>query len=160
MRFIPNIRHQESVVPDHPGIVSQATDSSGVTSIVHIRVAELQNSSGVAWVAVGQYSAVSDPVEVWRTNQPSVPVLVVGVISIVSIMMTSKVVPHLVQGGVVAIGAALLGRCQRVATTRGDSVGVATATVLVVVCQQLCSICRAPAVNGKTEYFLLIIIYS
>ena len=111
-----------------------------MSSIVNIRITQLEHTSGVTWVIVGQHCSVANTIQVLRTNQPPVSIVIVRVVPIVSVMMASKVVTHLVQGGVVTIGTALLDRGQCVAVSRGHSVSVSAATVLKIICQKLGSI--------------------
>ena len=68
-----------------------------------------------------------------------------SVVTVVPVVVAAKVVPHLVYGGVVGVGAALLHRGQSVAATGAGRVGVAAPTVVEVVGQQLGGVSRASA---------------
>ena len=74
---------------------------------------------------------------VYSTYQPAVAVLVVGVVSVIPVVVAAKVVAHLVYGGVVGVGAALLHRGQSVAATGAGRVGVAAPAVVEVIGQKL-----------------------
>ena len=63
-----------------------------------------------------------------------------GVVSVISVVVAAKVVAHLVYGGVVGVGAALLHRGQSVAATGAGRVGVAAAAVVEIIGQKLGSV--------------------
>ena len=127
-------------VPDDPGVVGPVLHPCGEAIVLHLRVAQLQHAPGVAGVRVGQHGPVANIVQVLRPDQPPVPVLVVAVVPIVPVVVAAEVVAHLVQAGVVAGRAALLGRGEGVAVSRGHCVSVSAATVFKLIGQELGSV--------------------
>ena len=77
------------------------------------------------------------------TYEPAIAILVVRVVPVIPVVVAAKVVAHLVYGGVVGVGAALLHRGERVAATRAGRVGVAAATVVEVIGEKLGGIRRS-----------------
>ena len=74
-----------------------------------------------------------------------------GVVSVISVVVAAKVVAHLVYGGVVGVGAALLHRGQSVAATGAGRVGVAAPAVVEIIGEKLSSVRGSSRVKDGGE---------
>merc|ERR1711988_947146 len=115
LRLVPDVRHEKPVLGDDPGVVGLLSDPGGIVFVLDVRIADMEHPPTVARVGVSQDRSVSNTVQVRRSYQPAVPVVVVSVVPVVPVVVAAEVVTDLVYGGVVGVGAALLHRGECVA---------------------------------------------